>query len=191
MQLSTKILISLGLGIVAGIFFGESIAFLKVFGDIFILSLQMTVLPYIMISLITGLGALSFENAKLLAKKCGWVILVLWGIGLIMVLVMPLAFPNWQIASFFSSSQIEQKGEFNFLNFYIPSNIFFSLANNIVPAVVVFSLAVGIALIGIKDKDMLLKTLVPIGGALGRITNFLVTLAFATGNIFVVLPVAR
>jgi len=43
MQLSTKILIGLGLGIVAGIFFGESIAFLKVFGDIFILSLQMTV----------------------------------------------------------------------------------------------------------------------------------------------------
>jgi Na+/H+-dicarboxylate symporter len=90
---------------------------------------------------------------------------------LIMVLVIPLAFPNWQISSFFSSSQIEQKGEFNFLNFYIPSNVFFSLANNIVPAVVVFSLAVGIALIGIKDKDMLLKTLVPIDGALGRITT--------------------
>lgn len=45
MQLSVKVLIGLGLGIIAGIFFGEQVAFLKIFGDIFILSLQMTVLP--------------------------------------------------------------------------------------------------------------------------------------------------
>jgi Na+/H+-dicarboxylate symporter len=177
MQLSTKILIGLGLGIVAGIFFGENIAFLKLFGDIFILSLQMTVLPYILASLISGLGGLSYANAKLLAKKCGWVILVLWLIGLLMVLLMPLAFPHWEMASFFSTSQIEPKSDFNFLNFYIPSNIFYSLSNNIVPAVVVFSLALGIALIGIKEKDTLLKTFTTTADALGSITNFLVSLA--------------
>ena len=90
---------------------------------------------------------------------------------------MPLAFPEWQMASFFSTSQIEQKSEFNFLGFYFPSNIFYSLSNNVVPAVVVFSLALGIALIGIKNKGPLLKGLKPIEGALGRITNFLVSLA--------------
>src|SRR3982751_2670592 len=173
MHLSTRILIGLGLGIVAGIFFGESIAFLKIIGDVFILSLQMTVLPYIMISLISGLGGLSFENAKLLAKKCGWVILILWAIGLVMVLLMPLAFPSWQMASFFSTSQLEQNSTFNFLNFYIPSNIFNSLSNNIVPAVVVFSVALGIALIGVKGKENFLNILVPISQALGRVTNFL------------------
>jgi len=39
MHLSTKILIGLGGGILAGFFFGEYAAFLQVFGDIFILSL--------------------------------------------------------------------------------------------------------------------------------------------------------
>jgi Na+/H+-dicarboxylate symporter/ABC-type amino acid transport substrate-binding protein len=177
MQLSVKVLIGLGLGIVAGIFFGEYAASVKIFGDIFILSLQMTVLPYIMVSLITGLGELSFKTAAMLAKKCGWVILILWGIGIIMVLIMPMAFPKWEMASFFTASQIEPKPEFNFLGFYIPSNIFYSLANNIVPAVVVFSLAVGVALIGIKNKEALIKTLKPFEQALGRITNFLVSLA--------------
>jgi len=177
MHLSTKILIGLGLGIIAGIFFGETIAFLKTVGDVFILSLQMTVLPYIMISLISGLGSLSFENAKLLAKKCGWVILILWLIGLAMVLIMPLAFPSWQMASFFSTSQVEQNTTFNFLSFYIPSNIFNSLSNNVVPAVVVFSVALGIALIGVKGKENFLNVLIPISQALGRVTNFLVGLA--------------
>ncbi len=59
MSLSTKVLIGMGLGILAGIFFGEEVAFLKMPGDAFILLLQMTVLPYIMVSLITGLGGLS------------------------------------------------------------------------------------------------------------------------------------
>ena len=59
MSLSTKVLFGLGAGILAGIFFGEHAAFLKVFGDAFVLLLQMTVLPYIMASLIAGLGGIS------------------------------------------------------------------------------------------------------------------------------------
>src|ERR1700754_3793718 len=177
MNLSTKIFIGLGLGIITGIFFGDQVALLKVIGDVFILSLQMTVMPYIVVSLISGLGGLSFANAKLLAKKCGGVLLVLWGIGLLMVVLITMAFPHWKAASFFSTSQVEQRSDFNFLTFYIPSNVFFSLSNNIVPAVVVFSFALGIALIGVKNKEAFLKTLIPICEGLGRITNFLVRLA--------------
>jgi len=62
-SLSTKILTGLGLGVLSGIFFGEEAAFLKMFGEAFILLLQMTVLPYIMVFLVTGLGGLSFQEA--------------------------------------------------------------------------------------------------------------------------------
>ena len=153
--MSTKILIGLGLGILSGVFFGEEVAFLKMPGDAFILLLQMTVLPYIMVSLITGLGGLSFHEAAALGRKCGLLLLLLWAIGLVMVLVMPLAFPNWEMASFFSTSLTEQRPTFNFLGLYIPSNLFYSLSNNVVPAVVVFSFALGVALIGLKDKEVL------------------------------------
>jgi Na+/H+-dicarboxylate symporter/ABC-type amino acid transport substrate-binding protein len=177
MQLSTKVLIGLVLGIVAGFFFGEQVAFLKVAGDVFIMSLQITVLPYIIVSLVAGLGGLSIKNAVVLGRKCGSILLMLWAIGLAMVLLATLSFPNWQSASFFSTSLIEKKTEVSYLSLYIPSNIFYSLSSNTVPAVVVFSVALGIALIGVKDKEILLRTFATVGAALGRITNALVGLA--------------
>jgi len=173
-SLSTKVLIGLGLGIAAGVFFGEQAAFLKVFGDAFIQLLQMTVLPYVMASLIAGLGGLSFHQAAALGKKCGLLLVVLWAIGMAMVLAMPLAFPTWESASFFSTSLIETRKPFNFLGLYIPSNLFYSLSNNVVPAVVVFSFAFGVALIGFKEKDVLLNAFTAVAHVLGRITTFLV-----------------
>ena len=63
MSLSTKVLLGLGLGILAGLFFGESVAFLATPGDAFVVLLQMTVLPYVMIALIHSLGGLSVTDA--------------------------------------------------------------------------------------------------------------------------------
>jgi Na+/H+-dicarboxylate symporter len=177
MSLATKVLIGMGLGICAGIFFGEQVAFLKIVGDAFVQLLQMTVLPYVMTSLIVGLGGLSYQQAAALARKCGVVLLLLWGIGLAMVLVMPLAFPDWQSASLFSTSLIEQTSPFDFLSLYIPSNLFHSLTNNTVPAVVVFSVVMGVALIGMKDNATFLKSLSAVVDALGRMTGFVVQLA--------------
>lgn len=177
MSLATQVLIGVGSGIVAGIFCGEIVAFLKLPGDAFIQLLQMTVLPYVMTSLIVGLGGLSYRQAADLARKCGLVLLLLWGIGLVTVLVMPLAFPNWQTASFFSASLIQKTQPFNFLSLYIPANPFHSLSNNIVPAVVVFSVALGVALIGVGDKGTLLSSLSAVVNALGHVTGSIVKLA--------------
>ncbi len=66
MSLSQKIIISLLLGVFIGIFFGEYCSFLSVFGDGFIGLLQMTVLPYIMVSIILNLGRMSLEDGKIL-----------------------------------------------------------------------------------------------------------------------------
>ncbi len=59
-SLSTNILIGMFLGIACGIFFGEKVAFLQVAGNAFIKLLQMTILPYILVSLINGIGGLTF-----------------------------------------------------------------------------------------------------------------------------------
>jgi Na+/H+-dicarboxylate symporter len=149
MSLSTKILIGLGLGLLAGIFFGEDVAFLKLAGDAFILLMQMTVLPYIMVSLITGLGGLSFHEAGALARKCGLLLLVLWGLGLMMVMLVPLAFPNWEMASFFSTV-LSNSDRPSISSGYTSRQSVYSLSTNTVPAVVVFSFALGAALIGIR-----------------------------------------
>ncbi|WP_133125944.1 cation:dicarboxylate symporter family transporter, partial [Pseudohalioglobus lutimaris] len=57
-----------------------------------------------------------------------------------------------------------------------PANIFYSLTNNFVPAVVLFSILVGIALISVDEKDGVLKLFDGIAQAMSRINNFVVQL---------------
>ncbi len=56
MSLGQKILIGVCLGILAGIFFGEMVRWLDLVGDIYVGLLQMTVLPYVTVSLIERIG---------------------------------------------------------------------------------------------------------------------------------------
>ena len=177
MQLATKIILGLVSGLVTGIFFGELVAFLKVFGNAFIMLLQMTVIPYITVSLITALGRLTYADARSLGLKAGGVLLVLWGVGLAVVLLAPLTFPEWPSASFFSTSQVETAPPVDFLQLYIPANPFHSLANTIVPAIVVFNVLIGLALISVKDKEALLAPLAAAGDALLGVTGFVGKLA--------------
>ena len=53
-----RVIIGLILGVFTGLFFGEIVAPLKIAGDIYIRLLQMTVLPYVLVSIISGLGRL-------------------------------------------------------------------------------------------------------------------------------------
>jgi len=176
LSLSSQILIGMGLGLVVGIFFGEYCAFLQIIGDAFIKLLQITILPYIILSMILGIGGLTADQAKLMAKKAGVLLLLFWGISFVMVLLLPLSFPKWESAAFFSSSLVELPKKVDFLSLYIPSNPFYSLANNVVPAVVLFSILMGIALMGMQKKDTLLEALSIGSQALIRMTNLIVNL---------------
>ena len=71
LSLATQVVIALALGLVAGLFFGELAAPLKAVGRAFILLLQMTVLPYIILSLITGFGHLTYQEVRSLGLKVG------------------------------------------------------------------------------------------------------------------------
>ena len=177
MSLSTKILIGLALGILTGLFFGEKVAFLGPPGRAFLLLLQMTVLPYVVVALMKGIGSLDFDTAKLLARKAGSILAIIWLLTLAVVFLFPIAFPNWESASYFSPTLVETAEEFDFISMFIPSNPFGALATNVVPGVVLFSVAFGIALIGIKKKQGLLDILDTVGDGLGRVSTFVVTLA--------------
>jgi Na+/H+-dicarboxylate symporter len=133
----------------------------------------MTILPYIMLSLITGLGHLSYAEVKTLVLKVGSLMLGSWGLAFTAILLMPLAFPARQSASFFSTSLVQQPEATNFLTLFIPSNPFYALAFNIVPAVVLFSITVGAALIGIEQKHGLLEDLSVLNRAMTRVTQFI------------------
>ena len=177
LSLSTSIFIGLGLGIVCGIFLGEYCRFLDVVGGIFIGLLQMSILPYLVVSLIVGIGSLTIDKAKLLGAKGGIWLLLLWVVGIVVILAMPLAFPAMKTASFFSHSMVETPERVNFVGMFIPSNPFRSMTDNVIPATVIFSIALGLALMGIKDKSTLLQPLRTLSEALTKITRFMIGLA--------------
>ena len=170
-SLAGQVLIGLALGAATGVVFGELAAPLGIIGRVFIGLLQMTVLPYVLVSLSAGLGRLSYAEAKTLALRGGGFILLFWVITLAAVVGIALSFPAWESATFFSTSLAEPEREFDFIKLYIPTNPFFSLANTVVPAIVVFSLAVGVALIGAPGKATLLPTLQAAENVLLRIAG--------------------
>ena len=78
MSLSSQILVGLISGLIVGLFFGAWVEPLGVLGDAFVLLLQMTVLPYLAVSLMVGLGALRPEGAARLAWRAGGALLILF-----------------------------------------------------------------------------------------------------------------
>lgn len=171
-SLPTQILIGLVLGIVAGLFFGEMAAWLQPIGDIFLRLFQMPVIPYIVVSLIGSLGGLDYQQAKSIFLKGGAVLLLFWAIILVVIVLFPLGFPAWQSASFFSSTQLEEVEPINLIELFIPVNPFEALSQTIVPAIVLFSIALGFALIGMDKKQGLLDVLSSLSDALMRITGW-------------------
>jgi proton glutamate symport protein len=171
-----QVLIALALGVATGLFFGEYAAGLKIIGDVYIGLLQMMVLPYIVLSLVGGIGKLTLEQARLLAKYAVLVLLLMWAVIATVLLVLPLALPELLSASFFSSSLVEPPAPVALIEIFVPDNVFDSLSSNHVPAVVVFCIALGIALIGTKNKRELIRVLDVVSAAVMRVIRFVVAL---------------
>lgn len=177
LSLSAQVFIALGLGILAGLFFGELIAPVQIVGEIFIGLLQMTVLPYILVALIAGIGKLNYREMRLMAAQGGRFVLLFWVIALAVIVAFTATLPNWESATFFSSSLVEAREPTDLVALYIPSNPFFSLSSSIVPAIVLFSLAIGLAIIGVPNKGGFIDDLDVIGEAIMRIAGFVARLA--------------
>ncbi len=176
MGLSARILLGLVAGILTGLFFGEMVAGLKVVGDIFIKLLQITVLPYIIVSLIAGFGRMQMDQARRLAWRGTLVLLGIWGLALAMIFLAALAFPEMEAASFFSSPGGRAAEQPDLLDLYLPANIFYSLSHNLVPAVVLFSILVGVALISVEDKSGVLPIFDGLAAAMSSINAAIVQL---------------
>jgi Na+/H+-dicarboxylate symporter len=174
--LSTQIVIGLALGILVGLFFGEPAAALQPIADIYIRLMQMTVLPYLVLTLIVGLGRMHAADAKRLAVRGALLLVLFWFLALAVVGLMPLAFPSLQSASFFSTSLLHPHEPLALHELYVPSNPFNALANAVIPAVVLFSSAVGAALIGVENKATLLANLQILEQAVVRVTRFVIGL---------------
>ena len=186
-SLSVRIIAGLGLGVFVGLFFGEPASALQPIADIYIRLMQMTVLPYLVMALIIGFGQLEADVARRLALRGGALLLLTWVLAFAVIAAMPVAFPSIQSASFFSHALVEPKHPFSIPDIYFTANPFNSLSNAVVPAVVLFSSAIGIGLIGLEDRERVLGPLRVFNASIVRITKFIIGLTpigvFAIGAV--------
>lgn len=176
MTLSRKIVIGLSAGIACGLFFGEICGGLSIIGNAYIALMQMTVLPYIVLALIVNIGSLTLDTARHIAARAAIVMLALWGISIAIILLMPAALPEWKTGGFFSTSLLNPPESVDFLSLYIPANPFRSLSENLVPAVVMFCICVGIAFIGIARKQSVIDPMRVMLDAMSRVTLWIAKL---------------
>jgi Na+/H+-dicarboxylate symporter len=81
------------LGILAGITFGERAALLEPIGDVYAMMLLSVVYPYILSSLIVGLGSLAAGRARRLLQASWRVYLLLWVTVFATIFVLAQAIP--------------------------------------------------------------------------------------------------
>lgn len=176
MTFTKQILLGLFLGVALGVFLGEYASPFSVAGNIFIALLQMTVLPYIVVSLLANLGRISWAESRGILVSAVWVLAVLLLTGMVMLAVIPSAFPDWQRASFFSTALVESARVFDFVALYIPANPFFSLANNVVPAVVLFCILLGVGISGVSGSGGFIQGLDVLEAGLNRVNKLVLKL---------------
>jgi proton glutamate symport protein len=144
-------------GILAGLFFGDYAALLKPLGDIYAMLLEVAVYPYLICSLLHGLGRMTpAEAAKLLRK--GWIFYVaLWVLVFGVLIILSTGIPAAQPLSYVPSGPAAVGP--SLLEMLIPSDPFTALSKNYVPAVILFCLFFGVALQHVKEKEALLGML--------------------------------
>lgn len=178
LSLGQQIALGLLLGIFVGVFFGEYCAPLEVLGHAYVGLLQMTVLPYLVVSIIANMGRLDAAHAKRLGMTAPVVLLALWAIGVALIVATSAALPPNEGATFYSGApDAVTQTEESFVAQLIPTNVFRSLTSEYVPGVVVFCLFFGASLMLLPRKETLLEILDICAAGVERINHFLVRLA--------------
>src|SRR5262249_31200671 len=156
-SLPVWILTGAALGILAGIVFGPRTQFLEPFGDAYARMLQMAVYPYILCSLLHGLGRLAPKLAFRLLRA-GWAAYAfLWVATLGSIWLLAWAIRTPPIPSVLIPQAAAPQA--SFIALLIPDNLVDAMGQNYVPAVVVFALFYGIAIQKIERKDAILQVL--------------------------------
>ncbi len=172
----SRILWAVGAGILTGLFFGEAIRPLDIVASGFIRLLQVNVLPYLLGSLILSLGSRGGTEMKAIARYGIGLLLFVWALTLLLVVSAPLALPAFSGVPVFALE--EAPTPIDWLDLYIPANLFYALSNNLIPAVVLFGILAGVALGQMRGekKDVLLHALAAFNEAMARVSRLILRL---------------
>lgn len=172
MSLTLQMAIATILGILSGLFFGDLCEVFSNWASAYIMLLKVTAVPYLIAAIIHGVGQLSISQAKLILKRGIFFIGLAWGINICMIYLINYVFPRATTSQMNGYVSVESS-QLNFAELLIPDNIFYDLSHNIIPAIVIFSLLIGIGLMHLKEKHTLMYCFENLVDALTRITSWI------------------
>jgi len=160
------------LGILVGLFLGDLCRVFAPWENAYIMILKITTIPYLICAVIHGIGRLATSTAKQILQKGLLFIGGIWFINICMIYMTVFLFPRAHGPAHSSYSTLAPS-TVNFAELLIPDNIFYALSNNMVPAVVMFGLMLGIALMHLREKQTILSFLDALVEAFTRMTGWI------------------
>lgn len=174
LSFSAKSFIGMGLGIAVGLLAGDYAAMLQPLGEIFLQILQMTVIPFLVVSLILGIASLDPGLLRKVGTAMALSFIAVWGLALGAVFTLGQAFPGDGRPTFHVHPEaVTTAPESSMIDLFISSNPFSSLADGAVPAVVLFFILLSAHLVKHPKKQAVLDFLQPIQDALLWLTSWL------------------
>lgn len=192
--LASQIILGLILGIIIGaVFYGNSSVekFLTPIGDIFIRMIKMIVIPIVVSSLVIGVAGVGDVKK---VGKLGAKTILYFEIITTVALIVGLLMANWfqpgsgidmhalhktnitKIAE--TTEKVEQHGPFDLFVNIVPSNVFESLAQTDMLAIIFFSVLFGLGISAIGEKGRpVLQFFEGIASAMFWITNLIMKFA--------------
>jgi Na+/H+-dicarboxylate symporter/ABC-type amino acid transport substrate-binding protein len=187
-----QIYIGLVAGILVGITFGDLCIVFQPFASAFIKIMQITVIPLVVTTLISGIGSLKKSDAGIIARSFCCSLLLFWAIGVVSFVAMQFAYPSIGRVGLFGTRAPSELDQLNPLDLFIPSNPFSSLADGYLPAIVIFCLLLAFVLLGnnrskplVELSGILTEALFSITNIISRVIPFgvFVTMAYNAGTI--------
>jgi proton glutamate symport protein len=175
LNLSAWVLVGAAVGALCGLFFGEYAAVLEPIGGVYVALLEMVVFPFIVSSLLHGLGSLRSATALRLLRT-GWpAFLLAWGGTLAALWLLAQAIPEARPPIVVTADR--GQGASQLVSLLVPANPFTDLSRNYVPAIVVFCVFYGIAIQRIENKQGVLSGLEVVKQASVTIWKWVVRMA--------------
>ena len=174
-KLAYRVLIGALAGIITGIFIGNYAEYFEFIGRAYVHLLAMCVYPYLISSLLFGLGKLTPATSKRLIGKAWYIYLIAWTVVLLAMLLLSMSFPPPEQQKVILPGR--EVGNLDVVSLFIPGNLFKVLVNNYIPAVVVFAVLYGFAMQKVERKGAYLEILELIKVSCVIIWNWIVKLA--------------
>ncbi|MEY2645507.1 MAG: C4-dicarboxylate transport protein [Cyanobacteriota bacterium] len=158
-SIGAQCVLGLLLGVAVSVALGSKAAVLTPLGQIFLRSSQIAVMPYLICELVVSLGSLQPAAMRLLSRSGSVVLAAILASGALVVLLLPALLPELTSSSFFSPDILQPPVQPDLVGTYLPFNIFTALADDNLPAVVLFAAVLGVLAQGLPRRQLLLEPL--------------------------------